>query len=138
MNDMVLKMFQYAKMESEEYSLVRREIEMSSFLRNIIADRYMELEAREIEVEIEFPSEKVWAAIDVNEFQRMINNLITNVINHNDTGIKMLISMSHVQNKGIRIVIGDSGNVISKEIKENIFEYNLYKITYPKTNGGRI
>lgn len=122
MNDMILKMFQYAKMESEEYNLTSKETDLCSLLRSILSDRYMELEQREIDLEIQLPDEKILILLDENEFRRVIDNIITNVIKHNDIGIRMLVSVSRIQNGKVKIVIGDSGNTIPEVLRGSIFE----------------
>lgn len=122
MNDMVLKMFQYAKMESEEYSLVLKEMDLCTILRDVIADRYLELEEHKIEVDIELPEERIPVQVDVNEFKRVVNNLITNVVKHNDEGIKVLFSVTKIQNNRVKIIVADSGSKIPREIMDGIFE----------------
>lgn len=121
MNDMILKMFQYAKMESEGYLLNMSDTDLCGFLRSIIAECYLEVERRNIELDIQIPDTPINAAIDKSELSRVINNLISNVIRHNDSGIKMLIAL-HADDTAIRITVADSGTVIPQGLRQNIFE----------------
>lgn len=121
MNDMVLKMFQYAKIESDGYSLACKSEDLGGILRNVIADRYFEIEKHNIELDIDIPENSVVAQVDIAEFSRVINNLITNVIRHNDLGVSLLIKLKDSDYK-ICIFIADTGTEISKELYESIFE----------------
>ena len=55
MNDMILKMFHYAKMESDGYSLALKSEDLGAILRSVIADRYSEIEKHNIQLEIDIP-----------------------------------------------------------------------------------
>ena len=122
MNDMILKMFQYAKMESDGYSLKFVETDLCALMRNIVADRYMELEEHQIKVDIDIPDEKIMVNVDVSEFSRAINNLISNAIKHNNDGIRVLISVKHAPHNLTKVMIADSGDEIPVDIRECIFE----------------
>ena len=121
MNDMILKMFHYAKMESDGYSLSLKKEDISAVLRNIIADRYSEIEKHKIDLDIDIPDDTVEAMVDTAEFSRVINNLITNALRHNDMGIGLLVSLKKKENE-ILISVADTGVAIPKESYENIFE----------------
>lgn len=121
MNDMILKMFHYAKMESDGYSLTLKKEDLGAVLRNIIADRYSEIEKHKIELDIDISDEAVEAMVDSTEFSRVINNLITNAVRHNDMGIGLLVSLKKVNNE-IMVSVADTGTEIPKSSYESIFE----------------
>lgn len=121
MNDMILKMFHYAKMESDGYSIALKSEDLGAILRNVIVDRYSEIEKHNIELDIDIPEAPVTAEVDTAEFSRVINNLITNAIRHNDMGIGLLVSLKEKDNE-ITISVADTGVSIPKESYENIFE----------------
>lgn len=122
MNDMILKMFQYAKMESDGYELKLIKTDICAFVRGVIADRYHELEEHNIDLDIDIPDEKIEGAVDLVEFSRVINNIISNVIKHNQDGIKVLIAVKKDNNKKIKIIVADSGEEIPSNVRESIFE----------------
>lgn len=121
MNDMILKMFRYAKMESDGYSLALKKEDLCGVLRNIIAGRYSEIEKHKIELDIDIPDEVVEVMIDAAEFSRVINNLISNAIRHNDMGIGLLVSLKKTGEE-IIISVADSGAEIPNNSHESIFE----------------
>lgn len=121
MNDMILKMFHYAKMESDGYSLALKTEDLGAILRNVIADRYAEIEKHNIELCIDISENPVVAKVDTAEFSRVINNLITNAIRHNDMGIGLLVRLNEYSDK-ISIIVADTGAEIPKDSYQSIFE----------------
>lgn len=121
MNDMILKMFHYAKMESEGYSLALKTEDLGAILRNVIADRYSEIEKHKIELDIDIPEKTVEALVDIGEFSRVLNNLITNAIRHNNAGIGLLVRLEESNDK-ILLYVADTGRKIPKNDYNNIFE----------------
>lgn len=121
MNDMILKMFHYAKMESDGYSLAFKTEDLGAILRNVIADRYAEIEKHNIELCIDISENPVVAKVDTAEFSRVINNLITNAIRHNDMGIGLLVRLNEYSDK-ISIIVADTGAEIPKDSYQSIFE----------------
>ncbi|HPY85451.1 MAG TPA: HAMP domain-containing sensor histidine kinase, partial [Ruminococcus flavefaciens] len=119
-DDMIKKMLNYAKLESCGYEIKRENTELCSFLRTIIAERYNEIEENLMELELEFDNGEIYFPIDKVEFTRVINNLISNVLKHNDIGTRILISIK--KQKNITIAIADSGNPIEGDIHENLFK----------------
>ena len=121
MNDMILKMFHYAKMESDGYSLALKTEDLGAILRNVIADRYAEIEKHNIELCIDISENPVVAKVDTAEFSRVINNLITNAIRHNGMGIGLLVRLNEYSDK-ISIIVADTGAEIPKDSYQSIFE----------------
>lgn len=138
MNEMILKMFQYAKMESNGFELKLQNMDVCAVLRSVIAERYTEIEKHNIKLEVDIPETPVMVALDAAEFPRVINNLVSNAIKHNEDGIKLSISIARNQEMagrleysqrnhrkgdrgGIKIKVADSGTVISDDVQECIF-----------------
>lgn len=121
MNDMILKMFHYAKMESDGYSLALKEEDLGAILRNVIADRYADIEKHNILLDMDVPEEPVDAQVDGAELSRVLNNLITNAIRHNDMGIGVLVRLKNSPD-GIAIIVADTGTAIPRSSYASIFE----------------
>ncbi|MEE1154690.1 MAG: HAMP domain-containing sensor histidine kinase [Acutalibacteraceae bacterium] len=121
MNDMILKMFHYAKMESDGYSLALKSEDLGAILRSVIADRYSEIEKHNIQLEIDIPETPVTVNVDITEFSRVINNLITNAIKHNNMGIGVLVSLKGDDDK-LSVIVADTGVEIPNSSYQSIFE----------------
>lgn len=122
MNDMILKMFQYAKMESKGYELNLVDTNICEMIRGVIIDRFDEFEEHNIKLDIDIPEYKIVQAIDVGEFTRAMNNLISNAIKHNEEGIKILIRVENSDNQKLKIIVADTGKEILETIKNDLFE----------------
>ena len=66
------------------------------------------LKKNNIVPKIDLPENLVNADVDTAELTRLINNLISNVLRHNDSEIKMLVRLE-VHESAVRIIIADSG-----------------------------
>ncbi|MBE6765772.1 MAG: HAMP domain-containing histidine kinase [Ruminococcaceae bacterium] len=120
-DDMIQKMFRFAKLESDGYSLSLCERDICCAVRECAAARYGDIEARSIELDVDIPDTPVMKSIDSTEFSRLVENLVSNAIKHNDEGIKMLVSVSASGDRA-RVVIADSGSCIPEELRSSIFE----------------
>lgn len=120
-DDMVQKLFRYARLESEGYALSLREADVCAIVRECTALRYDDIEARRVQLEAEIPEEAILHPVDAAELTRVIDNLITNALRHNEAGIRLLVSVSRQKN-GVRIAVADSGQPIPQSIRESIFE----------------
>lgn len=120
-DEMVRKLFQYAKMESDGYTLIRQKTDLCSFLRERVAASYDRIEQNNIELEIDIPKEPLFREVDVAEFSRIIDNLIFNAIRHNDAGTRLLTAIRQ-ENDKVKIIIADSGKEISPAQCCSIFE----------------
>lgn len=121
MNDMILKMFHYAKMESDGYSLALKNEDLGALLRNVMADRYAEIEKHGIILDMEVPEEPVEAKVDGAELGRVLNNLISNAIRHNDMGIGLLVQLK-VSPDQLELMVADTGTAIPQSAYESIFQ----------------
>lgn len=118
---MIQKLFQYAKLESEGYSLQCRSTDLCGLLREVLALQYSEIEGKNMELYIDIPDECVNREIDGAEFSRMLRNLISNAIKHNGDGTRLLVSLQQ-EKSNVKIVIADSGVEIPQQQRQTIFE----------------
>lgn len=121
MNELVESMFAYSKLNTEDYRLSFRKMDVCVLVRNLIALSYDEFEKREMDLQVEIPEEPIFCLLDEKEIKRGINNLIINAYKHNDNGTKILIRV-YCHEKYIYIIVADSGKAISKEQEQNIFK----------------
>ena len=120
-DEMIQKLFRYAKMESEGYALSLTERDVCGIVRECTALRYNEIEAHNIELDMDIPDEQVLCYVDVTEFPRVIDNLISNAIKHNEDGIRLLISVKKRDEK-TQIIVADSGRDIPESMRNAVFE----------------
>ena len=120
-DEMIQKMFQYAKLEADGYSLQCQRVDLCSILREVLALQYSEIEEKNMELDIAIPDGCVIKEIDAAEFSRVLRNLISNAIKHNEKGTRLLISLTQEKNR-VKIIVADSGIPIPPEQSDTIFE----------------
>ncbi len=120
-DDMIRKMFQYAKYDSEGYNLHRQKTDLCGLIREVLALQYSEIEAKNIQLDIQLPEEAVSREVDVAEFSRVLGNLISNAVKHNEEGIKLLVELRQEKSL-VKIIVADSGVEIPVNQRKLIFE----------------
>jgi hypothetical protein len=121
MNDLIHLLFEYVKLDSEGFSLDRKETDLSELLRENAALIYADFEDAGMEFEIDIPEEVVSVSVDPIQFSRVITNLLNNAMKHNESGTHIKIGM-YRKNGYIYILVADSGRRIPGELAEHLFE----------------
>ena len=126
-------LFDWFKLNSDEFDMNITIIEAAELTRNILIDWIPILEDRKIEYNIDIPERPLPAKLDVDSYLRIMNNLIQNVIAHSHAD-KIEISLSK-QNECMKILLSDNGIGIEKEDLQYIFE-RLYKCDQERSEKG--
>ncbi len=121
MNDLIHLLFEYVKLDSEGFSLDRKETDLSELLRENAALIYADFEDAGMEFEIDIPEEVIPVSVDPIQFSRVITNLLNNAMKHNERGTHIKIGM-YRKNGYIYILVADSGRRIPGELAEHLFE----------------
>ena len=117
MSDLITLLFDYAKLDSDKYSLHMEKTDITELLRENAALLYSDVEERGMEFEIEIPEEPREVNVDRLQISRVITNLINNALKHNAAGTCICLKM-----EGSRISVSDNGKMIAPEIAAHIFE----------------
>lgn len=89
-------------------------------IRRYIGENYSWYLDRDAFIEIDFEDdEKFITSFDKKLFDRVLQNLLENSVNHNEPGVKITVDFD---NKHKILTIKDDGKGISDEIKDKIFE----------------
>lgn len=121
MNELLDTMFTYAKLNTEDYKLSLREMDVCALVRELVALHYDEFETREMNLEIDIPEETFNCNIDEKEMKRAISNLLVNSYKHNENGANILVRVSK-QGEVVSILVADNGREITKEEECSLFE----------------
>lgn len=117
MNDLIDRLFEYVKLESAENILHKEDCDVAEILRNCIADVYTEYEDNKIQLEIKIPDDAVVKCVDKIELSRVYTNLLNNILKHNSSQIKVLVTMDE---KGT-VLFADSGEAVPREVEASLF-----------------
>lgn len=121
MNELVESLFTYSKLNTDDYSLSFKNVDLCPIVRNLAAINYDEFEKKQIDLEIKIPKEPIICFVDEKEIKRSINNLIVNSYKHNENGAKVMIQI-YRRKKEVYIEVADNGVAITKEQERVLFE----------------
>lgn len=117
-------LFDWFKLNSNEFALDIYAIEVAEMTRNILIDWIPIFEDKQIDYIIDIPEQPFWVKLDTDGYTRVLNNLIQNVLSHSRADkIKIILSK---YGEDLQICIADNGVGIEKEDLKHIFE-RLYK-----------
>ena len=135
MNDIVQMLFDYVRLDSEGFELVKSEVDVCELVRECASSLYQDIEEKGDELEIDIPEEPIMIKADNVQFRRVINNLISNAIKHNEPGTVIGISVVSEEDD-LRIYVADSGKAIGEELKDGIFDPFVMGDESRSTRGG--
>ncbi len=126
-------LFDWFKLNSDEFTMQIEEVELSEVTRNILIDWIPVFEEQQIEYAASIPDGPVRAALDSDAYTRILNNLIQNAVTHSRAD---RIEIAFTQQDGdIKIRIQDNGIGIKEEDLPQIFE-RLYKCDKGRSEKG--
>lgn len=126
-------LFDWFKLNSDEYVMDINIIEAGELTRNILIDWIPIFEDKQIEYHIDIPEQPFRVKLDTDGYMRILNNLIQNVIAHSHADkIEMILSK---QSGNMKILLADNGTGIEKEDLKHIFE-RLYKCDKGRSEKG--
>lgn len=116
--------FDWFKLNSNEFYLDLKDTEITELSRNIIKSWIVIFEEKNIDFDIEIEEKEIICEIDQNAYARVINNIIQNAVEHSKTE-KIQITVKEKREEVI-IKIKDFGVGINSVDLEHIFD-RLYK-----------
>jgi len=126
-------LFDWFKLNSNEFALEIQSVEAAELTRNILIDWIPVFEDKQVDYDIDIPEQPVRVRLDMDSYMRIINNLIQNVIAHSHAD-KIKISLSKKENS-MELLLADNGVGIEKEDLKHIFE-RLYKCDKGRSEKG--
>ena len=81
----------------------------------------MDFEEKGMEILPDIPEKAFFMEVDTVQFRRVINNLLSNALRHNQSGTKVWV-MAEAEDDEIIIRICDNGQKIPQELTRYIFE----------------
>jgi len=120
LKDFVASLFEWVKLDAGEEIFHFEECDINEISRNILADWITVFESNDFVYEIEIPENEYIIRIDVNAYNRIINNLLQNVIKHSN-GNRLIFKIIEGR-KQVKISIADNGNGIDEKDLPHIFE----------------
>ena len=126
-------LFDWFKLNSDEFVLSIEPVEAVELTRNILIDWIPVFEDKQIDYSIDIPEQPFRVRLDPDAYMRVLNNLIQNVIVHSHAD-KIQISL-YKQDMNMKILVADNGVGIEKDDLKHIFE-RLYKCDKGRSEKG--
>ena len=118
-NTMSEDLFTMLKMESADYRLELKQVNLAELARRICAEYYGEIIEAGFTFEIEIPEEPVFVQADEKLLTRVISNLLTNAKKYNQSGKEIRIILDKQEKTVLRVE--DDGDEIAPEIQLVMF-----------------
>ena len=132
-DDYIDVLFDWFKLNSNEFAMDINIVEAAELTRNILIDWIPIFEDKQIDYNIDIPEQPFRVKLDTDGYMRILNNLIQNVISHSHADkIEIILSK---QEKNMQIRLADNGIGIEKEDLKHIFE-RLYKCDKGRSEKG--
>lgn len=133
LKDYIDVLFDWFKLNSNEFAMTIQQTEAAELTRNILIDWIPLLEDREIEYAIEIPEQAVMVNLDTDSYMRIVNNLMQNVLTHSRANFVNIVLSK--QDDTARLIVADNGIGIEKEDLKQIFS-RLYKCDKGRSEKG--
>lgn len=135
MSALITLLFDYVKLGSEGFDLKLEKADLCELMRENAALLYSDVEAKNMELVVEIPEEPCMVEVDALQFSRVITNIITNAIRHNEPGTTVSLELRQDMDRVV-IIISDDGDLIDIEVAEHIFEPFAVGDKSRRTKGG--
>ncbi len=137
MSDLITLLFDYVRLDSENYQLRLEKTDVAELLRENAAFLYADVEEKGMELEIDIPEEPVFLQVDRLQISRVITNLMNNALKHNAQGTTICLQLRELKVAGtLEIVVSDNGTMIDPFVAENIFEPFVLADASRESKGG--
>ncbi len=119
--ELINQFFTLAKLEAGDTQITISKIDVCEACRENVLDFYELLTQREFQVDVDIPEEAVFVRGNKDALQRILFNLISNVIRYGSDG-KYMGMFLRSDEKYIYIDVVDKGKGIERAFAQNVFE----------------
>ena len=138
-NTMSEDLFTMLKMESADYQLEQKPLDLAELTRRICAEFYEEITEAGFDFEIEIPDEAVFVNGDEKLLARVISNLLVNAKKYDQTGkrIEVAIEVMPASAKEVVMIrVSDDGTPIEPSVRDTMFHAFVRGESARNTKGG--
>lgn len=119
--ELINQFFTLAKLEAGDMDIELSKVDICEICRESILDFYEILTKADFQVDIELPESSVYIQGNKEALQRILFNLISNVIRYGSAG-KYLGVFLRIDKKSVYIDVVDKGQGIDKSFAESVFD----------------
>lgn len=119
--DLLDTFFEYSKLEHPDFPVNFKKCDLCNAIQVYLAEKYHEIELSGFLLEADIECGAIICEIDCKLFCRAIDNILNNTIKYNPKGTQIKICILKELDY-VKIIIGDTGIGIPKDLIETIFE----------------
>lgn len=133
--ELVNSLFEYSTIEHPEYRPDFERLDLCEFCKEILSEKYNEIEERSFQLEISIPDRPLYVRADRTLLKRLIGNLIGNSLKYNPEGTTIFVALTEEKTR-LRLTVADNGIGIPKDIAAKVFEPFVTGDAARSSNGG--
>lgn len=117
LSGLVSSVFEYTKLGSGAFELDRTQVDLPQLLLREAAVAYEDIEAAGMHFSVEVPEDRCIVFADDVQLGRVVANLLTNAVRHNQAGIEIALML--VREAGVvYVIVADTGEPIAGDSAE--------------------
>lgn len=120
-NQLLMDLFEYSKLNSEDYEPVLKDIDFTEWLRQYFIEKIAMIELNDFRYDLSIPEQQIKVAIDMKLLKRGLDNIINNTLKYNPKETTIQISLI-LKDENIELFIKDDGVGIEPEVQKNLFK----------------
>ncbi|WP_051280263.1 sensor histidine kinase [Anaerovorax odorimutans] len=114
-------MAEYSELELGRMQFSFEYVNITSYLKDVVEDYKRDIELVGLDFEYKFLEQQLFVVADCSKLKRVLDNLISNAIKYNKQNGSIFMS-TQTDGKGVLICISDTGNGISSENINKVFD----------------
>ncbi|WP_373844590.1 sensor histidine kinase [Clostridium sp.] len=124
--DMLEEFFQISKMDSKDFKLEIKSIDICEIIRQQLISFFNEFKKKGIEPKLNFQKDNIYVNADEKALNRILNNILSNILKHGKNSTKICVDINYTKDK-VFISIWDNGLGIPEDDINYIFD-RLYTV----------
>jgi len=131
LQELIHQFYDFSRLTAQDYPLELESIDVTKILREVIADSYVELSAKQLDVMVRLPETEVRILGNADALQRVFQNLLQNAGRYAVSTLS--VSVAEVEERVIICFKNDTKDINVQEV-ERIFE-RFYRVDKARSNG---
>jgi signal transduction histidine kinase len=120
-NRLLTELFELSQLDSPEFTLKLAGTDVCEYIRQICGELVPRLEQEGFEYNFNIPEDKIFVMLDIDRFNRIIENLANNAMRYNPKGTMVTVSLT-VKDDQVLIDFSDNGIGIPDQLAGSIFK----------------
>jgi len=118
--DLSNQLLDFRKMEDKGFQLNYIRTDIKRLIKDIYTRFKLSVKQNKLSMELQMPSEPLYADIDSEAFTKIISNLFTNATKYAES--KIVLMLESLDDVYFRVRVASDGTLIPEELKDKIFE----------------